>query len=182
MGSLRIIAGEFKGRKISVPKGRAVRPTSDRVRESIFALLGDVEGCRVLDLYAGSGALGIEALSRGASEATFVDSAVASHIRKNLEQLGLADRGHAHKQRCERFLELAVKRRDRWNLFFIDPPYRLANRLMDQLQRLIAPVMEKNTRIVVESSYKKPLTLKMPKLVERQYGDTLVSIYRACQT
>ncbi len=181
MGSLRIIAGEFKGRRINAPKGRAVRPTSDRVRESIFALLGEVKGRRVLDLYAGSGALGIEALSRGASEATFVDSAAAMPIRKNLEQLGLSDRGCAYRQRCERFLELAVGRGDRWNLFFIDPPYRLANRLMDQLQRLLPPVMERNARIVVESSYKKPLKLKMPKLVDRRYGDTLVSIYRAGQ-
>ncbi len=178
MAALRIIAGELKGRKIRAPKSKAVRPTSDRVRESIFALLGDICGLRVLDLYAGSGALGIEALSRGATEATFVDYAAGLPIETNLDQLGLAEKGDVFRQRCERFLGVAAKKRDRWDLVFIDPPYRLADRLVDQLDRLVPPVLEEGAQIVVESSEKKPLSLALPEKTTRRYGDTLVSLYR----
>ena len=88
---MRVVAGELRGRRLVAPSGDATRPTADRVREALFSILGDVSGARVLDLYAGSGALGIEALSRGAAAATFVDSsqeAVAA-IRRNLSELGL---------------------------------------------------------------------------------------------
>ena len=87
---MRVVAGAFKGRPIRAPKGTHTRPTADRVREALFSILGPIEGLRVLDLFAGSGALGIEALSRGASSATFVDSsprAVAA-VRRNLDELG----------------------------------------------------------------------------------------------
>src|SRR3954454_20252175 len=88
---MRVIAGRFGGRRLQAPAGAATRPTSDRVREALFAIRGErVAGARVLDLYAGSGALGIEALSRGAAEATFVDSAPAAvrAVRANLEAVG----------------------------------------------------------------------------------------------
>ena len=91
---MRVVAGELRGRRIKAPPG-GIRPTADRVREALFSILGDVSGLRVLDLFAGSGALGIEALSRGAAEAVFVDSdrrAVAG-VRANLEALGLRGRG-----------------------------------------------------------------------------------------
>ena len=87
---MRVVAGAFKGRPLHAPKGSRTRPTADRVREALFSILGPVEGLRVLDLFAGSGALGIEALSRGAASATFVDSssqAVAA-VRRNLDELG----------------------------------------------------------------------------------------------
>jgi 16S rRNA (guanine(966)-N(2))-methyltransferase RsmD len=88
---MRVIAGEFGGRELVTPRGRATRPTSDRVREALFSILGDVSGARVLDLFAGSGALAIEALSRGAGEATLVDAASApiQAIRRNLDALGI---------------------------------------------------------------------------------------------
>ena len=87
---MRVVAGEFGGRRLQAPRGRATRPTADRVREALFSMLGDVGGARVLDLYAGSGALGIEALSRGAASAVFVDSEprAAEAIRRNLDTLG----------------------------------------------------------------------------------------------
>src|SRR3984885_7528700 len=90
--AVRVVAGRFGGRSLVAPRGRATRPTSDRVREALFSILGEaVVGAGVLDLFAGSGALGIEALSRGASEATFVDSsqAAVAAVRRNLEALGV---------------------------------------------------------------------------------------------
>ncbi len=88
---MRVIGGEYGGRTLVAPRGRGTRPTSDRVREAVFSILGDVAGARVLDLFAGSGALAIEALSRGASAATLVDSSAAAVLaaRRNLEALGL---------------------------------------------------------------------------------------------
>ena len=92
MPELRITAGELGGRRIRVPKGaRGLRPTTERVREAVFSILGDISGTRVLDLFSGSGALAIEALSRGASEATLVDTRPAT-ARRNLESLDLSDR------------------------------------------------------------------------------------------
>ena len=87
---MRVVAGEFGGRRLRAPRGAGTRPTADRVREALFSMLGDVSGARVLDLYAGSGALGIEALSRGAASAVFVerDAQAAATIRRNLDELG----------------------------------------------------------------------------------------------
>jgi 16S rRNA (guanine966-N2)-methyltransferase len=91
---LRVVAGEFKGRRLQAPRGSRTRPTADRVREALFSMLGDVGDARVLDLYAGSGALGIEALSRGAGSAVFVerDARAAAAIERNLDSLGLEAR------------------------------------------------------------------------------------------
>src|SRR3954467_6793389 len=90
---MRVVAGAYKGRRLHAPRGRRTRPTADRVREALFSILGDVSGLRVLDLYAGSGALGIEALSRGASAAVFVEFArpALASLRENLTKLGLDD-------------------------------------------------------------------------------------------
>ena len=106
---MRVIAGTHRGRELIAPKGRATRPTSDRVREALFSILGDVGGLRVLDLFAGSGALAIEALSRGAGQATMVDSASAAiaAIRRNLDSLGLE--GEAVRQPAGRFLQAASR-------------------------------------------------------------------------
>ena len=121
---MRIIAGEWRGRPIEVPPGRTTRPTSDRARETLFSMLasrlGSFDGLRVADLYAGSGALGLEALSRGAASATFVesDAAAAAAIRRNAEKLGAAGRirviiGSA----------LSLPRSGPFDLIFADPPY-----------------------------------------------------------
>lgn len=179
---MRVIAGEQKGRKLFVPKGRIVRPTADRVREAIFAILFDVRGAHVLDLYAGSGALGIEALSRGAAEATFIDTSSHIAIQKNLDRLNLSERGHVHRQRCEQFLVEAAKKEERWDLFFVDPPYRLAGCLAETLESLLRPVIEEGARIVVESSYNNPIAFGFPQAESRRFGDTLVNIYKVGKT
>jgi 16S rRNA (guanine966-N2)-methyltransferase len=121
---VRIIAGEWRGRPIEAPPGRATRPTADRVRETLFSMLasrlGAFEDLRVADLFAGSGALGLEALSRGAATATFVesDSHAAASIRRNADKLGATDR-----VRILGGSALALPRSEPFDLIFADPPY-----------------------------------------------------------
>jgi 16S rRNA (guanine966-N2)-methyltransferase len=122
---MRIIAGEWRGRPLSAPEGRATRPTSDRAREGLFSMLqsrlGSFEGLTVADLFAGTGALGLEALSRGASHCLFIDSdpkAIAA-IRRNVERFGAGDRAEVRAQ----LVEHAAAPRMPCDLIFIDPPY-----------------------------------------------------------
>jgi 16S rRNA (guanine966-N2)-methyltransferase len=176
---LRVVAGRFKGHPLRAPRG-AARPTLDRVREAIFSMLGPVEGLDVLDLYAGSGALGIEAISRGAATATFVDSdaAAARAVRENLERVGATDAA-VKRADVPRFLRQAGGQDNRWDLVFCDPPYRLAAGLGERLGGLLLPVLDPGARVVCESSARQPLELDLPLMKERAYGDTRIAIYLA---
>ena len=169
---MRVVAGRFKGRTLHAPRGQAVRPTSDKVRGAIFNVLGDIEGTAVLDLFAGTGAFGIEALSRGAGDATFVDTDTAA-LERNLGAIGV---------------EAVISRRDalRWlrdaagsyDLVFADPPYSSAPSLGERLTELLPAVLSKNARIVTESDKRAPLQLGFPLEFERDYGDTRIRIHR----
>jgi 16S rRNA (guanine966-N2)-methyltransferase len=175
---MRVIAGRYGGRRLQAPPGEATRPTSDRVREALFSVLGDrVDGARVLDLFAGSGALGIEALSRGAAEATFVDSAAAAirAVRANLEALG-AD-AEVRRADVRRFLGGASAAARQYDLVFLDPPYRLAGRLGGELTLALPAVLAPGAAVVAESDRRAPLELGLPILDERRYGDTLIRIH-----
>jgi 16S rRNA (guanine966-N2)-methyltransferase len=176
---LRVVAGIYKGRRLEAPRGRSTRPTSDKVREAVFSMLGSIEGLRVLDLYAGSGALGIEALSRAAADATLVDSDTRAlrALRQNLDQLGV-ENAHAARVDASSFLRQAARGPQRWDLVFCDPPYRLAHRLGPELDELLPPVISEGARIVCESSHRQPLMLQLPLLTQRRYGDTLITIHR----
>ena len=137
IAGMRIIAGEFGGRRIAAPKGIHTRPTSDRVREALFSILGgSVRGARVLDPFAGSGALGFEALSRGASFATFVDSdrGAARCVAENAKALGVLDR----IERFEGDWEAALGRMGGgfYDIAFLDPPYRMAGECARVAERL----------------------------------------------
>ncbi len=124
---MRVIAGRHGGRRLQAPAGEATRPTSDRVREALFSILGArVEGAHVLDLFAGSGALGIEALSRGAAAATFVDAApdAVRVLRGNLAALG--EEAEVVHGDALRWLRAAPRRARQYDLVFLDPPYRRA--------------------------------------------------------
>src|SRR3954447_16019347 len=151
-----------------------VRPTTERVREDVFSILGDVSGARVLDLFCGTGALAIEALSRGAAEATLVDTHPAA-ARRNLEALELTDRATAVRADAARFLRRAEE--GSYDLVLCDPPYRLADRLTAELDPLIRRVLAPGGRVVVEASPDRPLPLDLPLSVERAYGDTLIRIH-----
>jgi 16S rRNA (guanine966-N2)-methyltransferase len=174
---VRVIAGRLGGRPLQAPRGSVTRPTSDRVREALFSILGEVDGARVLDLFAGSGALAIEALSRGAACATLVDSSAAAiaTIRRNLETLGLS--AEVQRQRALEYLQRARAARRQYDLVFLDPPYRHAGTLALELRAALQPVLSPDARVVVESDRRAPLELDSPLLDERRYGDTLIRIY-----
>jgi 16S rRNA (guanine966-N2)-methyltransferase len=172
---MRVVAGEFRGHRLQAPRGRSTRPTADRVREALFSMLGDVSGARVLDLYAGSGALGIEALSRGAAKAVFVerDAAAVAAIRRNLDAVG-AREADVRRQDVLRFLASCT---DVFDLVFADPPYDSAPRLAGPLSAALPAVLDENALIVTESSKRTPLELTLPLARERTYGDTRIAIH-----
>jgi 16S rRNA (guanine966-N2)-methyltransferase len=176
---MRVIAGTHGGRELIAPKGRATRPTSDRVREALFSILGDITGLRVLDLFAGSGALGIEALSRGAEHATLVDSASSAiaTIRRNLDALGLS--AEVVRQPAARFLQAASRDARQYDLVFLDPPYRHASTLGRELTSALTPILADDARVVAESDRRSPLGLELALVDERRYGDTLIQIHAA---
>jgi 16S rRNA (guanine966-N2)-methyltransferase len=159
------------------PRGRQTRPTSDRVREAVFSILGPIDDLRVLDLFAGSGAMAIESLSRGASEATLVDSSAASvaAIRRNLQDLDVE--AEVAQQKAEAFLGGARRRGRQYDLVFVDPPYRQADSLSQRLSAALAPVLAPGARVVAESDRRKPLELSLAPLDRRRYGDTLILIF-----
>jgi 16S rRNA (guanine966-N2)-methyltransferase len=171
---MRVVAGELRGRRVVAPKGADVRPTADRVREALFSILGDVAGAQVLDLYSGTGALAIEAVSRGAAGAVLVDTEPAA-ARRNVEALGVADRCVVVRADAKRYLE---RETGRFDLIFCDPPYKLADRLGPELTRLIPDRLAERGRVIVESDVRQPLRLELPLDVERRYGDTLIRIHR----
>lgn len=174
---MRVISGSRRGATLRAPRGQDVRPTSDRVREALFSVLAEVEGEHVLDLFAGSGALGIEALSRGAASAVFVDRAPAalSAVRANLSALHLA--GEVRSAEAVRFLTTAPEGGRLYDLVFIDPPYRQARALGPELSAALPPVLSAAARVVVESDRRAPLDLQLPLSFERRYGDTLITIH-----
>jgi 16S rRNA (guanine966-N2)-methyltransferase len=176
---MRVIAGRFRGTTLRAPRGEATRPTSDRVREALFSILASVDGARVLDLFAGSGALGLEALSRGAQSATFVDTAPAAvaAVRRNLGALGLE--AEVAQRPALAFLAATATRGAEYDLVFLDPPYRLASALGPELSVAIEPVLATDARVVAESDRRAPLELDLPLALERRYGDTLIRIYAA---
>jgi 16S rRNA (guanine966-N2)-methyltransferase len=175
---VRVVAGSHRGRALVAPRGRNTRPTSDRVREALFSILGPLAGERVLDLFAGSGALAIEALSRGAGQATLVDSSRAAivAIRHNLDALGLE--AEARHQPALLFLRDARQSARQYDLIFLDPPYRHAKAMGGEFSTALAPVLAPEARIVAESDRRSPLELEaLPLRDERRYGDTLIRIY-----
>ena len=169
---MRVVAGLYKGRTLHAPRGKAVRPTSDKVRGAIFNVLGDIEGLHVLDLFAGTGALGIEALSRGAADATFVDTDPAP-AQRNLDAIGIEAAVD-----CRDALGFLANSDARFDLVFADPPYSSAPSLGAQLTELLPAVLSKNARIVTESDKRAPLDLAFPLEFERDYGDTRIRIHR----
>ena len=171
---MRIVAGRYKGRRLRMPRGAPTRPTADRVREALFSMLGDVSGARVLDLYAGSGALGIEALSRGADSAVFVerDPRAAAVIRANIEAVGA--NGEVRRQDVLRFL--ASDQRP-FDLVFCDPPYDSGPRIAGLLAERLPALLAEGARTVTESDKRWPLELPFPLLTERTYGDTRIAIH-----
>ncbi len=177
---MRVIAGELGGRQLVAPRGWKVRPTSDRAREAIFSVLGDrVSDARVLDLYCGTGALAIEALSRGAARATLVDRDTRAALG-NVERLGLSERVELVRADVARWLEKRQGGKDEpiFDLVFIDAPYRLADRVGQELDSQMPGLLSEGGRAIVESGARRPLRIdSLPRLRQRRYGASDVSIY-----
>jgi 16S rRNA (guanine966-N2)-methyltransferase len=171
---VRIISGSRKGHTIQAPVGRGTRPTSDRVRESIFNILGPVDDATVLDLYAGSGAMGLEALSRGAASAVFVerDPDAIRAIERNLDKLRL--RGTVLRQ--DAIAVLAGEKR-KYDLVFVDPPYEMYADLEPQLARYLPSVVAENGVVVVETDARVEPDLPLEQRTSRKYGSVRVTVY-----
>lgn len=178
---MRVISGTLKGYKLFAPKS-SVRPTSDRVKEALFNVIGDVEGENVLDLFCGSGALGIEALSRGAELAVFIDQSHSSigFTNKNLSNTHLEDKAHVYKSPVKKFLKKYKKHK--FGLIFLDPPYKINLLDVKEIFELIFAnqLADKSSIIVYEHSAKtEAMSFEGFALIKSKiYGDTAVSFYK----
>ena len=173
---MRIIAGTRKGARIFAPKGQDTRPTSDRAREAAFNLIGPVDGARVLDLYAGSGAMGLEALSRGAETAVFVegDRDAVQTIQRNLDKLRLLGARVVHSD-ATRFLATDTATYD---LVLCDPPYDRWDQLHPQLARYLPPRLAPDALVVLETSARDPEPeLPLELRTSRRYGSARITLF-----
>lgn len=177
---MRIIAGELKGQRLVAPRGWKVRPTSDRVREAIFSALGErVAGARVLDLYCGTGALAIEALSRGADSAVLVDRDTRPALG-NVQRLGLEGRAELVGADVGRWLAQVstAPAVGKFDLVFVDAPYKLADRVSEDLNTHLPQLLAADGRAVIESGARRPLRIdSLEPLRQRRYGAADVTIY-----
>jgi len=181
---MRIIGGEYKSRLIAMPKGVEIRPTQDKVRQAIFNILGDVYGKKVLELFAGSGAFGIEAISRGAKDATFVDNnfKCAQTIKANLESLGVNESKYSIiRANALGVLPRLAKQEEKFDIVFLDPPYYkdMAKNCLININAydILSPV----GLVIIEHFKKDALNAELERLIfvdGRRYGDTVISIYK----
>jgi 16S rRNA (guanine966-N2)-methyltransferase len=175
---MRIVAGSRKGHGITAPRGVVTRPTGDRVREAAFALVGPVDGARVLDVFAGSGALGLEALSRGATSCVFVESSPGACrvIERNLEKLRLTG-AVVLCQDAVRALREERSRRHRYDLALVDAPYDEWERLEDAVGELLADLLAEAGLAVVETASRVEPELPLDLVTSRRYGSARITVF-----
>jgi len=176
---LRVIAGTAKGMRLKTPRGKEVRPTSDRVREALFSIISQrLVGAIFLDLYAGSGAVGIEALSRGSEKAVFIDHKRENIllIRENLARTGLSEKARVIKDDADKVLSRLSRENFKADLIYLDPPYRFSA-LHELIQKLFElQIAGKNALIIVEHSYhNRSWTEQFPEARQKRYGDTCLT-------
>lgn len=180
--SVRIVAGRLRNRRIECPKGQSTRPTLERVREALFSILGDIEGSTVVDFYAGSGALGFEALSRGALRAVLVeaDRAAAALLKKNAEALGVSDACRILQmpvEECRRALEPYAP----LDLVLADPPWRIAAQALEAVPKAVRGLLSPGGRLVIGHAAKERLEpapgsgLTLEQC--RRWGDSALSFF-----
>lgn len=183
---MRIIGGTARGRRLHTPRGLSVRPTSDRVKEALFnilaGMLGDLDECAVLDIFAGTGNLGLEALSRGARNAVFIDSSRTSTgiITKNLSLTGFSDRSRVIPRDFNVALTLLESEGGVFQLVFLDPPYRkeLVGKCLERLEQ--SSCIEEGTVIVAEYASSEDISVpegRLQKIDKRVYGDTALAFF-----
>jgi 16S rRNA (guanine966-N2)-methyltransferase len=172
---MRIIAGTHRGSRIAAPKGLDTRPTGDRVREAAFNLIGPVEDATVLDLFAGSGAMGLEALSRGAASVTFVESdrAACRTIAENLERLRMT----GARITCGDAIWALRQDSRRYDLVLVDPPYEAWAELEPRLAEHLPRALEPDGLLVVETGSRTEPALPLPLRTSRRYGSARLSLF-----
>ncbi len=173
---MRVIAGTARGRALLAPRSRTTRPITDRVKESLFGILGErVPEARVLDLYAGSGAVGIEALSRGATSCLFIERGpeALAVLRRNLEATGLADKGRVSREAVEHFL--AAPHGERYDIVMVDPPFA-EHAILAPLQAL-RPFLAPRATVVVRTFWRTPVPAPDGLAITRQrrFGETMLT-------
>ena len=181
---MRVIGGNARGRRLKAPKGRSLRPTAARVKEALFNILPhDLSGVKILDLFAGTGNITIEALSRGASQAILVDASFESGktMRENLRRLELAPRTKVWIAPVARALRLLARRGETFDLIFLDPPYD--RRLVETTLRIIAQggLLRNSGVVIAEHSAREEIASRYESLVlddQRRYGGTLLSFFK----
>ena len=179
---MRVIAGTARGIQLSSPRDRGIRPITDRVKETLFGILGErVIDARVLDLYAGSGAVGIEALSRGAAQATFVDKtrAALTTITENLRRAGLAETAEVRGEDVNRYLASAAAKDDRFDLVVIDPPYE-ERTILPPLEGVVA-LLAPSATVVVKHFWRTsvPVPDGLHVWRDRRFGETTLTFLEA---
>jgi 16S rRNA (guanine966-N2)-methyltransferase len=172
---VRIIAGTHRGARIAAPKGLATRPTGDRVREAAFNLIGPVDDARVLDLFAGSGAMGLEALSRGAASVTFVESdrAACRTIADNLAKLRLT----GARVTCGDAVWALRQETRTYDLVLVDPPYEAWDELEPKLAELLPRVLAADGLLVVETGSRTEPQLPLSLRTSRRYGSARLTLF-----
>ena len=175
---MRIVAGSRKGHRIAAPKGVVTRPTGDRVREAVFSLIGPVEGAAVLDLFAGSGAMGLEALSRGAASCVFVerDREAARAVQANLEKLRLTGAVVANRDVASALREERDRGR-RYDLVLVDPPYEEWEAHEALLAALLPALLADDGLVVVETSERAEPELPLDLVTARRYGSARITVF-----
>ena len=181
---MRVIGGQARGRRLKAPKGKSVRPTASRVKEALFNILPrDLSGAKVLDLFAGTGNLTIEALSRGAAEATLIDSSAEAGkiIRENLRRSNLIHRAKIWIAPVTRAARLLARREESFDIIFLDPPY--GQRLVETTLKMVAEgeLLRDSGVLIAEHSVRDPVEERYGSLVlhdRRRYGDTVLSFFR----
>lgn len=180
---MRIIAGEFKRRRLDSPEGRGTRPTSDKVREAVFSILmEDIYGSVFCDLFAGSGAMGLEALSRGAEKSYFCENSgeTMKYLRNNIEKCGVKDKAIVYRGDYKKGLSKIVANGQKVDIVFIDPPFgsELIEPAIAEIEKL--DLLADDGYILIEHDIRKPLPEKLGKfslIKERKYGKVVISIF-----
>ena len=177
---MRIVAGSRKGHRIAAPKGAVTRPTGDRVREAVFSLIGPVEGAGVLDLFAGSGAMGLEALSRGAVSCVFVERErdAARVIQANVEKLRLTGAVVMNREVAAALRDERARGR-RHDLVLVDPPYEEWEKHAPTLADLLPAVLGEDALVVVETSERVEPELPLDLVTTRRYGSARITVFSA---
>jgi 16S rRNA (guanine966-N2)-methyltransferase len=179
-GRVRIVAGTKRGRLLRVPPGGATRPTTEMVRAASCDVLGPVTGLSVLDLFAGTGAMGLEALSRGARDCVFVeeDPVVAAVLRENIASLQYEAESRVINAGHERALRTLAQSGPRFDLLFLDPPYRMLSEVEASVAPLVPSLLSVDGVAVVEGDRATQVSLGQEPLFDRTYGDTRVVMIR----